>query len=90
MHLRRRGVHRHVRHGGPREVPISGDPLAIEESDAQRNVLAKFDIDPDQGWDWRKIAAPFTDDDLSSTATVPQLAAVLSGHLKSGRPARGT
>ena len=51
----------------PALVPIFGDPLAIEESDAQRNVLAKFDIDPDQGWDWRKIAAPFTDDDLSST-----------------------
>ena len=51
----------------PAMVPIFGDPLAIEESDAQRNVLAKFDIDPDQGWDWRKIAAPFTDDDVSST-----------------------
>jgi hypothetical protein len=48
-------------------VPIFGDPLAIEESDAQRTVLAKFDIDPDQRWDWRKIAAPFTDDDVSST-----------------------
>ncbi len=51
----------------PAEVPFSGDPLAIEESGAQRNVLAKFEIDPDQGWDWRKIAAPYTDDDLAST-----------------------
>ncbi|GEL20257.1 hypothetical protein PA7_40940 [Pseudonocardia asaccharolytica DSM 44247 = NBRC 16224] len=51
----------------PPEVPLSGDPLAIEESDAQRNVLTKFEIDPDQGWDWRKIAAPYTDDDLAST-----------------------
>ncbi|MBP1817028.1 FAD/NAD(P)-binding protein [Mycobacterium sp. OAE908] len=48
-------------------VPIFGDPLAVEESDAQRTVLAKFDIDPGEGWDWRKIAAPFTDDDLVST-----------------------
>jgi hypothetical protein len=48
-------------------VPIFGDPLAIEESDAQRTVLAKFDIDPDQGWDWRRIASPFTDEDVSST-----------------------
>jgi hypothetical protein len=51
----------------PAAVPIFGDPLAVEESDAQRTVLAKFDIDPDEGWDWRKIAAPFTDDDLVST-----------------------
>jgi uncharacterized NAD(P)/FAD-binding protein YdhS len=51
----------------PAAVPIFGDPLAVEESDAQRTVLAKFDIDPDQAWDWRKIAAPFTDDDVSST-----------------------
>ncbi|MBE1552791.1 hypothetical protein GGC64_006878 [Mycobacterium sp. OAS707] len=51
----------------PAAVPIFGDPLAVEESDAQRTVLAKFDIDPDQGWDWREIAAPFTDDDLVST-----------------------
>src|SRR5262249_14718806 len=39
----------------PAIVPIFGDPLAIEESDAQRNVLAKFDIDPEHVWDWRKI-----------------------------------
>jgi hypothetical protein len=51
----------------PATTPISGDPLAVEESDAQRNVLAKFDIDPDRAWDWRKIATPFADDDLSST-----------------------
>ena len=51
----------------PATVPISGDPLAIEESDAQRTVLAKFDIDPDQAWNWQKIATPFTEDDLSST-----------------------
>ena len=51
----------------PAAVPIFGDPLAVEESDAQRTVLAKFDIDPEQRWDWRKIAAPFTDDDLVST-----------------------
>ncbi|BDX34370.1 hypothetical protein TUM20985_49170 [Mycobacterium antarcticum] len=49
-------------------VPIFGDPLAIEESEAQRTVLAKFDVDPGSGWDWRKIASPFTDDDVSSTA----------------------
>jgi hypothetical protein len=30
-------------------------------------VLGKFDIDPEQGWDWRKIAAPYTDDDIAST-----------------------
>jgi hypothetical protein len=51
----------------PAAVPVFGDPLAIEESDAQRSVLAKFDIDPEQGWDWRKIAAPYTDDDITST-----------------------
>jgi uncharacterized NAD(P)/FAD-binding protein YdhS len=51
----------------PAIAPIFGDPLAIEESDGQRTVLAKFDIDPEEGWDWRKIAAPFTDDDVSST-----------------------
>jgi uncharacterized NAD(P)/FAD-binding protein YdhS len=48
-------------------VPILGDPLAIQESDAQRTVLSKFDIYPDESWDWRKIAAPFVDDDLRST-----------------------
>jgi uncharacterized NAD(P)/FAD-binding protein YdhS len=48
-------------------VPILGDPLAIHESDAQRTVLSKFDIYPDESWDWRKIAAPFVDDDLRST-----------------------
>jgi uncharacterized NAD(P)/FAD-binding protein YdhS len=51
----------------PPAVPIFGDPLAIEESEAQRTVLAKFDIDPESGWDWRKIALPFTDDDVTST-----------------------
>lgn len=51
----------------PAAVPLSGDPLAIEESDAQRNVLAKFEIAPDRGWDWRKIATPYSDDDLAST-----------------------
>jgi uncharacterized NAD(P)/FAD-binding protein YdhS len=51
----------------PASVPIFGDPLAIEESDAQRTVLAKFDIDPEKRWDWREIAAPYTDDDVSST-----------------------
>ncbi|WP_137148651.1 FAD/NAD(P)-binding domain-containing protein [Mycolicibacterium sp. CR10] len=51
----------------PAPAPIFGDPLAIEESDAQRLVLEKFDIDPEQAWDWRKIAAPFAADDLSST-----------------------
>jgi uncharacterized NAD(P)/FAD-binding protein YdhS len=48
-------------------VPTLGDPLAIQESDAQRTVLSKFDIYPDESWDWRKIAAPFVDDDLRST-----------------------
>lgn len=51
----------------PAPAPVFGDPLAIEDSDAQRLVLAKFDIDPEQTWDWRKIAAPFAADDLSST-----------------------
>ena len=67
MHLRRRGIHRPFAAAEPAIVPIFGDPLAVEESDGQRTVLAKFDVDADQGWDWRKIAAPFTDDDLSST-----------------------
>jgi len=49
------------------DVPLSGDPLAIQESDAQRTVLTKFDLDPDQGWDWRKIAAPYSEGDLIST-----------------------
>ena len=35
--------------------------------DAQRTVLSKFDIYPDESWDWRKIAVPFVDDDLRST-----------------------
>lgn len=51
----------------PAPAPVFGDPLAIEDSDAQRLVLAKFDIDPEQTWDWRDIAAPFAADDLSST-----------------------
>jgi uncharacterized NAD(P)/FAD-binding protein YdhS len=51
----------------PAMVPISGDPLAIKESDAQRDVLAKFDIDPEQAWDWQQIATPYTEGDLSST-----------------------
>lgn len=51
----------------PAPAPVFGDPLAIEDSDAQRLVLAKFDIDPEQTWDWREIAAPFAADDLSST-----------------------
>jgi len=51
----------------PAMVPVIGDPLAITESGAQRTVLAKFDIQPDESWDWRKIAAPFADDDLRST-----------------------
>ncbi len=53
----------------PAVVPVFGDPLAIEESEAQRTVLAKFDIDPESGWDWRRIATPFSDADVSSTAT---------------------
>ncbi|NTY62336.1 FAD/NAD(P)-binding protein [Mycolicibacterium sphagni] len=53
----------------PAVVPIFGDPLAIEESEAQRTVLAKFDIDAESGWDWRRIAAPFSDADVSSTTT---------------------
>jgi uncharacterized NAD(P)/FAD-binding protein YdhS len=51
----------------PASVPVFGDPLAIEESGAQRSVLAKFDIDPEKRWDWQEIAAPYTDDDVSST-----------------------
>ncbi len=51
----------------PAMVPIFGDPLAVEESDAQRIVLAKFDIDPELRWDWQKIARPFGDDDVAST-----------------------
>jgi uncharacterized NAD(P)/FAD-binding protein YdhS len=51
----------------PAAVPTFGDPLAIEESEAQRTVLAKFDIDPESGWDWRRIASPFSDADVSST-----------------------
>ena len=62
----------------PASVPIFGDPLAVEESDAQRNVLAKFDIDPEKRWDWREIAAPYTDDDVSSTPRFRR-AAVVSG-----------
>ncbi len=51
----------------PALVPIFGDPLAIEESDAQRSVLSAYDIDPEERWDWRKIAEPFSDDDIVST-----------------------
>lgn len=51
----------------PATVPIFGDPLAVEESEAQRTVLAKFDIDPENRWDWRHIARPYTDADVSST-----------------------
>jgi uncharacterized NAD(P)/FAD-binding protein YdhS len=49
------------------DVPLCGDPLAIRESDAQRNVLTKFGVDPTPGWDWRGIAVPYSDDDLVST-----------------------
>jgi uncharacterized NAD(P)/FAD-binding protein YdhS len=52
----------------PAEVPPTGDPLDVRESDAQRNVLKKFALDPDRGWDWRKIARPYTAADLGSTA----------------------
>jgi uncharacterized NAD(P)/FAD-binding protein YdhS len=52
----------------PAEVPLAGEPLAIRESDAQRNVLTKFGLDPEQSWDWRKIAVPYTAADLTSTA----------------------
>lgn len=49
----------------PATVPLSGDPLAIEESEAQRAVLRKFDLDPD--WDWRTIAVPYSPEHLTST-----------------------
>jgi uncharacterized NAD(P)/FAD-binding protein YdhS len=52
----------------PAEVPATGDPLAIRESDAQRNVLTKFGLDPEHGWDWRRIATPYSAADLGSTA----------------------
>jgi 3-carboxy-cis,cis-muconate cycloisomerase len=48
-------------------APLSGDPLAIEDSHAQAAVLSKFDLDPGRCWDWRRIAAPFSDGDLTST-----------------------
>ncbi|MEE6165013.1 MULTISPECIES: FAD/NAD(P)-binding protein [unclassified Mycolicibacterium] len=51
----------------PATVPLFGDPLAVEESDGQRNVLAKFGIEAESAWDWRYIASPYTDDDISST-----------------------
>jgi hypothetical protein len=51
----------------PALVPALGDPLAIGESDAERAVLAKFDVHPDEGWDWSTIAASYTEDDLRST-----------------------
>ncbi len=51
----------------PALVPIFGDPLAIEESDAQRHRARQVRHRSRTGWDWRKIAAPFADDDLSST-----------------------
>lgn len=51
----------------PAVVPVFGDPLAVEESEAQRTVLAKFDVDPENSWDWRRIASPFTDGDVAST-----------------------
>ena len=51
----------------PATVPLSGDPLAIRESDAQHDVLAKFELDPGNAWDWRKIAAPYPADALTST-----------------------
>lgn len=51
----------------PETVPLFGDPLAVEESDGQRNVLAKFGIEAESAWDWRYIASPYTDDDISST-----------------------
>jgi hypothetical protein len=53
----------------PALVPVLGDPLAVRESDAQRTVLSKFDIHPEESWDWQKIAAPFGDGDLRSTAS---------------------
>jgi hypothetical protein len=49
----------------PAGVPLSGDPLAISESDAQRTVLTKFGVDP--SWDWRPVAAPYTGEDVTST-----------------------
>ncbi|MCV7217567.1 FAD/NAD(P)-binding protein [Mycobacterium crocinum] len=51
----------------PATIPVFGDPLAVEESDAQRTVLAKFDIEAERSWDWRTIATPFADDDIAST-----------------------
>jgi uncharacterized NAD(P)/FAD-binding protein YdhS len=51
----------------PAEQSGFGDPLDIVESEAQRTVLAKFDIEPESAWDWRNIASPYTADDISST-----------------------
>ncbi len=51
----------------PAQIPRSGDPLAIEESEAQRTVLARFGIYPDQAWNWRKLAAPYSAGVLTST-----------------------
>jgi FAD-NAD(P)-binding len=51
----------------PALVPRSGDPLAIQESEAQREVLAKFDLDQEPAWDWRPIAEPYLAEDLAST-----------------------
>ena len=74
----------------PADVPLSGDPLAVEESDAQRNVLTQFGIDPDQGWDWRQIAGAATP---TTTSPRPNGSAAGYGPMwtwTSGRPARAT
>ena len=74
----------------PAVVPIFGDPLAIEESDAQRTVLAKFDIDPEQRLGLAEDRGAVHRRRRVLDPTVPQLAAVVSGRSKSERPARGT
>lgn len=51
----------------PAEIPRSGDPLAMEESAAQRTVLAEFGLRHEQAWDWRTLAAPYSDGVLGST-----------------------
>ncbi|GAB3442029.1 FAD/NAD(P)-binding protein [Actinophytocola sediminis] len=49
----------------PAVLPPGADPMAIQESEAQREVLAKFDLEP--AWDWARIATPYTAADLTST-----------------------
>ncbi len=64
----------------PADVPLSGDPLAIEESDAQRNVLSQVRDRSRPGLGLAEDHGALHRRRRRLDRTVPQLATVLRGH----------